>query len=481
MKTITYIFSSLAILLLGFTSCSNENEVINRGASQCTNNGSKVTFTLNTGVSTTRSGEGVAEANGEEDQTLVKKVFTTEALAREKAISSLYAVVFNKEGETFCKAVKIDLGSKPYELNMTSSGEFELLLIANPDNDLVKILTKKTSEFTFTDFASVLATQEAGENGGEGTGITNFLMTSEVNKDVSVAANSTLDLGTIELTRLAARFDFYNQVKGFEMTSILFTNRPAKSYLTEPMNQEKSLFSSDKEYTSFNGLNSLTSIGAIYSYEDITPYDCTFTLNGIYNGESITEVIKVGDKGIQRNHLYNIIITENKSPVTPDPNGKDDKLDYEVRVADWNTGEEIHFSGENLVNQGAPTFVASGIGVVTTPATESFPASVTAPKVATTVTIIATSASSADSQLFCVGEMPSGWKILAQKAGDISSKDGKLVHKFTLEMTENTTGYTRFATFKICNVFNPSACVRFSMTQSIDSGSSGTIEPLPKE
>lgn len=472
MKSITYIFSFLAVLLLGFTSCSSESEVINRETSQMTNLGSKVIFTLGPNGSSTRSGEA--------DEPSVKKEFTTEALAREKAISSLYAVVFNKEGETFYKTIKVDLASEPYELGMTICGDFELLLIANPDDQLVQTLSEKTATFTLTDFASIIATQEAGESSENG--ITNFLMTSEVIKNVSVVANSTLDLGAIELTRLAARFDFYNQVEGLEMTSIVFSKRAAKSYLTEPMTQGESLFTTDKEYTSVNGVNALTSIGAIYSYEDITANHSAFILKGLYNGEPISQPFKLGEKGIERNYLYNIIITEKEASVTPDPEGENDKLTFKVQVADWNTGEEIYFSGENLINQGAPTFVATGIGVVTTPATESYSASVTAPKEATTVTIIATSASSSDSQLFCIGTMPNGWTIAKRVDGDISSKDGKLVHKFTLNMTENTTSYNRFATFKIGNIFNPSAYVTFSMTQTINSsGDIPTIEPLPKD
>ena len=332
MKSITYTFSFFAVLLLGFTSCSSESELVNRSENQSANQNCTVSFTLNNEEPSTRT-----------DSPSGPTEFTTAALAREKAISSLYALAFRKEGDAFYKMIKVELPteSQSYTFNMQQSGEFEFVLLANPAESLVNELTAKTAEFTLTDFPSVLVTQEPGEKDGEESGLTNFLMTSEVKTNVSVTANTTLELGAIELTRLAARYDFYNQVNGLEMTGITFTRRPAQSYMVKPMDQSGLTFTSDKEYTSANGVTALTSIGAIYSYEDIADDDCALTLHGLLDGQPISKLIKFEERNIRRNCLYNIIITENDSPVTPDPHGKDDQLTFEVRVADWTTGEEI--------------------------------------------------------------------------------------------------------------------------------------------
>jgi len=463
MKTTTYVYSFLAVLLLGFISCSNESELIN----PVTNQSCTVNFTIFNGVSSTRDAAD-ANAGTDTDFNVDKPLeFTTVALAREKAISSLYAVVFNKEDDTFYKTIKVDLplSSDSYQFNLANSGYFEFLLIANPDENLVKILTEESPEFTLVDLPSIIATQEIGNYESGDAGITNFLMISDIEKSISVMANTTLDLGDIKLIRLAARFDFYNLAKGFDMTEIVFTNRPAQSYLFEPMDQSKLLFNDTKEYTLDNGVNTRTSIGSIYSNEDITPNDCAFLVKGLYDGEAISKLIKFENRSIKRNHLYNIIITENDSPVTLNTGEKDDQLTYDIKVADWNKAETFGFVGDQLINKEAPSFEASGLSVVTTDATESTSAVVTAPQQATTVTILAISASSADSQLFCVGEMPSGWSIVKQEDGDIGSSDGKLTHKFTIEMTENTTGVPCISLFKLANVFNPDANVLFTLRQ----------------
>ena len=102
---------------------------------------------------------------------------------------------------------------------------------------------------------------------------------------------------------------------------------------------------------------------------------------------------------------------------------------------------------------------------MTTAATESTPAVVRVPKEATTVTITAISASSADSQLTFVGELPDGWSIAEQIPTDINAKDGHLTHQFTIEMTENTAEELRNCTFKLNNIFEPSANVTFTLSQ----------------
>ena len=94
MIKITYIFSFLAILLLGFSSCSSDNALINHPVNQSY----RVLFTLNNAVTSTR--------NADVDEPSFPKDFTTAALNREKMISSLYAIVFNKVDDTFIRLLK---------------------------------------------------------------------------------------------------------------------------------------------------------------------------------------------------------------------------------------------------------------------------------------------------------------------------------------------------------------------------------------
>ena len=122
MKTTTFVYSFLAVLLLGFISCSNESELIN----PVTNQSCTVNFTIFNGVSSTRDAAD-ANAGTDTDFNVDKPLeFTTVALAREKAISSLYAVVFNKEDDTFYKTIKVDLplSSDSYQFNLANSGYF---------------------------------------------------------------------------------------------------------------------------------------------------------------------------------------------------------------------------------------------------------------------------------------------------------------------------------------------------------------------
>jgi len=447
------------MLLIGFFSCSSDSELAN----QANDLNYKVTFTINSGKHSTR---------GVDSQ---KKGFTTAALEREKTISSLYAIAFNKSDDTFYKIIKVSLpsASDVYEFDLRRVGAFKLLLVANASEELVKKLNEFTPTSTLSDLASVIVTQ----NPGEDAQATNFLMTSDLKTDVSTVAGGPTQLGVIELIRLVARFDFYNQVKGLKMTKITFNKRAVGSYLIDPVVHDGLIFTNNKNYTIANGLSALTSIGAIYSYEYNAATDCVFTLEGTYNGKAVTaKSIRFKDLFIQRNHLYNVIITADESSVIPSPDDPTDfngKLNFEVQVANWNEAEIIHFTDDQLVNEEAPTFAANGAGVVTTPADDIIPAVVTASNEATVVTIMATSASSADSKLNYSGELPSGWHLMDQVAGDISHTDDQLTHKYTIQMTENATFDSRSLVFELTNVFNSDAKVLFTLTQT------GAPIPLP--
>lgn len=459
-----YIFTILLIEILGLISCTSETEVIKPELRSAYN----VSFSINNGTVLTREAGAESGDESSSGETPAKKDFTTTALEREKTISSLYAVAFNKADDSFYKAIKIETSSTAdaYEFNMGRGGSYKLLLVANADEALAQKLEALTSSSTLTDFSALVATQTPGESAEA----TDFLMVSEINNEVSVTAHNTTQLGTIELNRLAARFDFYNQVKGFKMTKITFKNRAMSSLLAESGDASSITISHDKVYTSANGLNPLSAVGVIYGYEDAKLGDCELVLEGIYNGKDLKEqTIKFDKKIIERNHLYNIILTDNESGITPspdDPTDENEKYKINIHVAVWNDAETFGFVGAQLVNKDAPTFEASGAGVTTIPATKTDFAVVKTFNKATTVTILATSASSSDSQLICDGDLPSGWHIVDKGDKDISHKNGRLTHQFTIEMNANTTENDYVCKFKVANIFNPSASVSFTVQQN---------------
>jgi len=196
-----YIFTILLIQILGFISCTSETEVINPEVCSAY----KVSFSINNGTVLTREAGAESGDESSSGETPAKKDFTTTALEREKTISSLYAVAFNKSDDSFYKTIKIKTLSTAdaYEFNMGRSGSYKLLLVANADEALAQKLEALTSCSTLTDFSALVASQTPGESAEA----SDFLMVSEINNEVSVTAHNTTQLGTIELSRLAARFD----------------------------------------------------------------------------------------------------------------------------------------------------------------------------------------------------------------------------------------------------------------------------------
>ena len=86
---------------------------------------------------------------------------------------------------------------------------------------------------TIEALGSLIVKQTAGKDNEA----TDFLMTSD-RKAVTTSANSTVNAGTIKLTRVAARLDLYNKVPNLKITKITITNPYQESRLFATQSRE---------------------------------------------------------------------------------------------------------------------------------------------------------------------------------------------------------------------------------------------------
>lgn len=287
-------------------------------------------------------------AIGDENQTR-----PTPALEREKKINKLFAVVFKKSSGLHHKTVECTspTNDATFEFDNEKSGEFYFFLIANPDSDLEKELKKGSS--TLEDLGGLIATQSPGEDNSAN----NFLMTSDqVNVNVNSKTSTTLT-ETINLVRVAARFDFYNKIEDLKITKIKFGKRYTSTHLYPQVGSMDGLTFTEetKEYDGNLFENGVLK-ASVYGYETDTRNETYFTLEGTYKGHPIKpETIRLENFVIKRNHLYNIILHELGGGVNPnDPNNQFGKLKYEIKVADWEEGEGLTMDEEMVLK---PLFV----------------------------------------------------------------------------------------------------------------------------
>ena len=269
----------------------------------------------------------------------------TPALDREKSVEKLYAVVYRTSSGLHYKTVECTKTTGDnYEFDNEKSGDFYFFLVANPDADLITALEGGPS--TPEDLGELVAKQTPGED----KDATNFLMTSDrVNVTVKSKQSTTIP-NSIKLIRVAARFDFYNKIEDLVINKITFNKRYTTSHLFAQVKQMEGLTSTtDKTYdgTLFQG-GALT--GTIYGYETDTRGETYFTIEATYKGKPLNpEVVRLDNFVIKRNHLYNIILHELGGAVDPNnPGSEFGKLKYEIKVADWEEGEQFNVSEDEV-------------------------------------------------------------------------------------------------------------------------------------
>lgn len=259
----------------------------------------------------------------------------TPALEREKTINKLYAVVFKSSSGMHYRTIECvkNPSTNTYEFDNEMSGEFYFSLVANPDDELLASLNNVG---TITELGMLVAKQTPGEDAQAH----NFLMTSTPQL-IKIQKEKTTKLSDpIKLSRVAARFDFYNKIEGLEITKITFGKRYTSSRLFAQVKKMDGLSSTnDKVYEGANLFKNQALIATIYGYENDNRSETFFTIEATYKGQPLNpEEIRLENFVIKRNHLYNIILNEIGGNINPDdPKKPFGHLKYDIKVEDWAT------------------------------------------------------------------------------------------------------------------------------------------------
>lgn len=326
MRHITNYIIALLALSLSLLSCSRETGLkMDEGA------GNTVRFTI----------ESPLRAVGDENTTR-----PTPALERERKIESLYAVIYKTSSGLHYKTVQCtDLTNGKYEFDNEKSGDFYFFLVANPDAELTKKLMAGPT--TPEDLGMLVATQTPGEDNQA----SKFLMTSE-RKNVTVQSKKSTDIGEIKMVRVAARFDIYNTIDGLEITKVTFGKRRVQSHLFAQVGKMDGIVATENQKVYEGNLfESNTLKATIYGYETDVRNETFFTIEATYKGiELKPETVRLENFVIKRNHLYNIILHDVGGAHDPeDPTKPFGQFEYTVKVADWNEGEGLNYSEDDIL------------------------------------------------------------------------------------------------------------------------------------
>lgn len=362
----------------------------------------------------------------------------TAALDREKKVTKLYAVAYHANG-SFYNVLECtpEAGSTDvYTFDMKAEGAFQFHLVANPSADLLDAL--KTKSNVIGDIDRIVVKQTAGEdNKAE-----NFVLTSD-RVEVTTARNSeaTTTPSVVKLERLSARFDFLNRVPKLNITKITFNKRMTESYLFARTDVSALASTTDKSYTTAEGMQARQCVASIYGYENPVSNDTYFTIEGTFNGKEIKPYeIRLNNLTVKRNHLYTIVINPIAGGDVEPGNPSDDhvagKLPITFKVLDWEEGETLSKEDAELL---AATYVDHSATVANAHFMDPFltqsPSEVyTVTKSATTVELkVGTYIN--PGELVLDGAAPAGVK-LEKKGTAVKEADGKFVQTYTLTLPE---------------------------------------------
>lgn len=276
------------------------------------------------------------------------------ALAREKKVSSLVAVLFKKGDGAFYKTVPCTAvagQSNVYEFDAMRKVDLFFYLVANPSPALLEDLEHHVR--TKEELANLVATQTPGENSTSD----NFLMVSD-RHTVSTISSTTVTLPTspVMLTRLAVRYDFYNAIEELEITKITFENRYTESHLYAQVGKMNALTSeSTKVYaTQLKGSDNAADdasklLASVYSYENDIQGTTAFTIEGTYKGKAIKpQKITFDGMTIKRNFIYELHLNAIKDGPITEP---DRIIEFKIKVQDWSIGERVDKTIDTPLNK----------------------------------------------------------------------------------------------------------------------------------
>lgn len=321
-KIIKYILPLVALLFV-FGSCSKEDK---KDFRYIEGKGNTVRFSLNMGL----------RAQG--DETAVDQVV---ALDREKKINKLYAVVYFKgDGrhyKTFECTPVAGGADNTFEFDATRPESFFFYVVANPDAALVTSLKDEVA--TKEDLANLIATQTPGKDDQAD----NFLMTSDKVEVETVASQTTSVANPVKLTRLSARYDFFNEVNDLVITKIEAPERYAESHLFAQVNKMNELAAPVQKDYDVNLVGNKTTPtdykAHIYSYENDQRGETYFTVHATYKGKALHPFkVKFENFVIKRNYIYEVHF---KSLISDAPiqDPETCPIKFDIVVKDWNVEE----------------------------------------------------------------------------------------------------------------------------------------------
>lgn len=325
---------TLALLL---SSCSSELDSDAPGKiEESAVQGGKITFSLD-GV----SGTLASRADAAELQT-----------AEEKEVTNLHAVVFKASAEdivdsdTFYTLATADhdssMADDEYSITVEEGGAYHICFIANYSDAMKTKLEALTTSSTVADFKALT----------EGTDPSTkpMLMLSDFHK-----ANVTVfgaNLGTVHLKRVMARIDIVNFVPNVTITKITMNNRAVKTGLLTDENTTDASYLASKDFSDLTLTGNVDGTAAwtstLYSYEQYATGENapSITIEYLLDNDNDSQYIhtvefKEGDRNIpiERNNLYRINLTSNIYG----------KLVIEFAVADWNEGELVEVSKQEII------------------------------------------------------------------------------------------------------------------------------------
>jgi hypothetical protein len=319
--------------------------------------------------------------------------------------------------------------------NVGGSGTMDIYFIANADADLaalIEALTVGTS--TPADLEALIATQSPGEyEASDYTG--KFLMVGMVGSVTVQASGATsTNIGTINLTRLAARIDIAAMPEGFTISSVQVCNYYTKSLLMRDGNTATmpEALGSPTDMTAVSLTNGdLPYTGRFFVYEDPTS-QLEVVITGTYASKDVTAVVSFAAPSgggaaapIKRNSIYTISLAASSETSTVA------ELEGSITVKDWDEGATVTAQNSAIIsNNAAPTAVA--FDNLSNCTETSGTLNVTAAETAVSFDVVVTNASKGNiSKLVC--KYPVTGKGITISGGDFAA-DG-VTQTFTVNIT----------------------------------------------
>lgn len=263
---------------------------------------------------------------------------------------------------SIAKFKELERGGEHYGLKIEPDGAYTLLVVANLEIEEARLKGK-----TLQEVQQLVVSSEPGVRD-------RFVMVSQPHK-FNVLSNRLTDLGTVTLTRLAARIDIQTTLSKLTFTKVTVKNRKKESTLLASTDTDQRGME-EKSYDSFylfdpEAASSRATLGQIYTYEnsrsarkgsdDLRAKGTTVVIEGTYGGKEITPV-EVPLPQVKRNCIYSIYLIMDNTELDPgkDPDDQVEdkpedpsklKLDFVIEVLDWQTGETINISPEEIEKQ----------------------------------------------------------------------------------------------------------------------------------